>query len=248
MDQNHAIKKQRNLAYLSTCAQLATYGYILKRQELIEKAIGAIQSSDKYNEIEHIAALTFIVNSNVAYYDLTKDKNGLKKTISEAHDLLKQYAPKIKHDVRVALILSCVSGYSEFGENEKVLDMLREFDTYVISNIRVDVKVTLFFYELIAHIETGNEQMVNDTIQNFNRYLLRHAFKGEFEQIMIKFLQIISSYKPEIKKELEQLKEQLIALPQKSLLNQNRVLYQILIDMIDSKLETKKPWNKNAQI
>lgn len=240
LDVTPAIKKQRNLAYLSLCAQLATYGYILQRPELMQKAIKAIHDTEKHNEIERIAAATFIINSNMAYYDFIKDKTGLKQTISEAHELLKQHIEKIKPDVQATLMIACVSGYAEFGEYEKLLEMMREFSEFIFSNIRVDMKATLFFYELIAQIETGNEQMVYDTIQNFNRYLLRHDFKGEFEQIMIQFLKIISSNTNTLKEELTKLKDQLTALPQKSILNQNRVLFQILTNMVDSKIAGKK--------
>lgn len=239
-DQYPAIKKQRNLAYLSICAQLATYGYILQQPELMQKAIQRIQNSDKNSEIERIAAATFIVNSNLAYFDLTKDKIGLKNTILEAHALLQKHAKEIKPDVRLTLLLACVSGYAEYGEYDKLLEMIREFDEFIHANIRVDIRVMLYFYELIAQIETGNEQMVNDTIQNFNRFLLRNEFKSEFENIMIKFLKVISSFSYDIKNELAQLKTQLTELPQKSLLNQNRVLYQILMNMIDSRIAGKQ--------
>jgi hypothetical protein len=118
--------------------------------------------------------------------------------------------------------------------------MIREFEDHIHANIRVDIRVMMYFYELIAQIETGNEQMVNDTIQNFNRFLLRNEFKSEFENIMIKFLKVISSFSYDIKNELAQLKTQLTELPQKSLLNQNRVLYQILMNMIDSRIAGKQ--------
>ena len=235
-----AIKKQRNLVYLSTCAQLATYGYILQQPELMQRAIQAIQHSEKHNAIEHIAAGTFIVNSNLAYYDLIKDKAGLKNTIHEAHALLQQHAKEMKPDVRLTLLLACVSGYAEYGEYNQLLSMVREFDEHIHANIRVDIRVMMYFYELIAQIETGNEQMVNDTIQNFNRYMLRNEHKGEFEQIMVRFLKIISSFSHNIKAELTQLRAQLVELPQKSILNQNRVLYQILLNMIDSRLAGKR--------
>jgi Txe/YoeB family toxin of Txe-Axe toxin-antitoxin module len=118
--------------------------------------------------------------------------------------------------------------------------MIREFSDYLFTENRMDAKVILLFYELIAQIETGNELMVNDTLQNFNRYLLRNDLKSEFEQLMIRFLKIISSFSLKAKKELEVLREQLIQLPQKSILDQHRVLYQVLSTMIDSKLAGKK--------
>ncbi len=133
-----------------------------------------------------------------------------------------------------------MSGYAEYGEYDKLLEMIREFDEFIHANIRVDIRVMLYFYELIAQIETGNEQMVNDTIQNFNRFLLRNEFKSEFENIMIKFLKVISSFSTDLKNELIQLKTQLTDLPQKSLLNQNRVLYQILMNMMDSRIAGKR--------
>lgn len=133
-----------------------------------------------------------------------------------------------------------MSGYAEYGEYDKLLEMIREFDEFIHANIRVDIRVMLYFYELIAQIETGNEQMVNDTIQNFNRFLLRNEFKSEFENIMIKFLKVISSFSTDLKNELIQLKTQLNDLPQKSLLNQNRVLYQILMNMMDSRIAGKR--------
>jgi hypothetical protein len=240
LDKTPAVKKQRNLAYLSLCAQLATYGYILQQPALMEKAIKAIRDCKTHNEIERIAAATFIINSNMAYYDFIKDKAGLKQTINEAHELLKLYIEKIKPDVQATLIIACVSGYAEFGEYEQLLNMMREFSDYIFSNIRVDMRAALYFYELIAQIETGNQQMVNDTIQNFNRYLLRNDFKGEFEQIMIRFLKITSSNDIKNTVELTALKDQLTALPQKSILDQNRVLFQILTSMVDSKLAGKK--------
>jgi hypothetical protein len=43
-----------------------------------------------------------------------------------------------------------------------------------------------------------------------------------------------------LKDELILLKNQLAELPQKSLQNQNRVLYQILINMVESRLAGKK--------
>jgi hypothetical protein len=43
-----------------------------------------------------------------------------------------------------------------------------------------------------------------------------------------------------LKEELTKLKDQLTALPQKSILNQNRVLFQILTNMVDSKIAGKK--------
>jgi tetratricopeptide (TPR) repeat protein len=240
LDRHPAIKKQRNLAYLSTCAQLATYGYILQQPERMEKAIKRIRETEKNSAIEQIAAGTFIVNSNLAYFDLKKDKIGLKNTIHEAHSLLQKHSKEIKPDVRLTLLLACVSGYAEYGEYDKLLEMIREFEDYIHANIRVDIRVMMYFYELIAQIETGNEQMVNDTIQNFNRFLLRNEFKSEFEQIMIKFLKVISSFSNDMKEELIQLKQQLSDLPQKSLLNQNRVLYQILMNMMDSRIAGKR--------
>jgi hypothetical protein len=240
LDSHQAIKKQRNLAYLSTCAQLATYGYILQQPERMENAIQRIRETEKYSAIEHIAAGTFIVNSNLAYFDLKKDKIGLKNTIHEAHALLQKHAKEMKPDVRLTLLLACVSGYAEYGEYDNLLDMIREFEDHIHANIRVDIRVMMYFYELIAQIETGNEQMVNDTIQNFNRFLLRNEFKSEFENIMIKFLKVISSFSNDIKNELAQLKTQLTELPQKSLLNQNRVLYQILMNMMDSRIAGKR--------
>jgi hypothetical protein len=240
LDQNPILKKQRNLNYLSLCAQLVTYGYVLKNKSLMETAIANIENSTKYSEIEEIAAQTFLINSNMAYFDFTKDKSGLQKTLGEAYELLKQYAPKIKPDVRSAIMLSCISGYAEFGLYEKLLSATREFATYIQAEARIDTKVAIYFYELIAQIETGNELMVNETLQNFNRFLLRHEFKGEFEQIMIKFLKIASADSFKSKDELILLKNQLAELPQKSLQNQNRVLYQILINMVESRLAGKK--------
>lgn len=240
LDKNPALKRQRNLNYLSLCAQLVTYGYILKNEAMMQAAIANLENATKYNEIEEIAAQTLLVNANMAYFDFSKNKNGLQKTIIEAHELLKQYAAKLKPDVRSAIMLSCISGYAEFGLYEKLLEAIREFAAFIQSEARIDSKVAIYFYELIAQIETGNELMVNETLQNFNRFLLRHEFKGEFEQIMIKFLKIASAGSFKSKDELQLLKLQLVELPQKSLQNQNRVLYQILTNMVESKMVGKK--------
>lgn len=240
LDENTALKKQRNLNYLSLCAQLVTYGYVLKNEAMMQTAIANIENSTKYNQIEEIAAKTLLVNAKMAYFDFSKNKTGLQNTISEAHELLEQYAAKLKPDVRSAILLSCISGYAEFGLYEKLLSATREFASYVQSDARIDTKVAIYFYELIAQIETGNELMVNETLQNFNRFLLRNEFKGEFEQVMIKFLKIASADNFKSKEDLKLLKNQLAELPQKSLQNQNRVLYQILTNMVESKLAGKK--------
>lgn len=239
-EKNKAIKKQRNIAFLSVAAQLTTYGYILQNATMMEKAINYIQSAETYSEIERIAADTFLVNSNLAYFDFIKNKEGLKDTLRDTHILLKEKINKLKHDVASALIIACVSGYAEFGEYDIVLEIIHELNEFVFSKGRIDARVTISFYELIAQIETGNESVVNDTIQNFNRFLLRHEFKGEFEQVMIKFLKIISSNDIDKNTDLQSLKDQLLELPTKSLQNQNRVLFQILQNMIDSKLVGKK--------
>lgn len=240
LDKAKALKKQRNLNYLSICAQLVTYGYILKDIELMQSSIDRLQNSETYSEIEKIAAHTFLVNSKVAFYDFTKNKDGLKSTINEAYQLLKIYSPKLKPDVRSSILLTCISGYAEFGEYDLLLDFSREFDSYIQSDTRIDTKVSFYFYELIAQIETGNEILVNDTLQNFNRFLLRHEFKGEFEEIMIKFLKVASANSFKSNEILKKLKDQLTELPQKTIQNQNRVLYQILTNMIESKLAGKK--------
>lgn len=239
-EKNKAIKKQRNIGLLSVAAQLVTYGYILQNVTMMEKAIKYIQAADTYSEIESIAANTFLLNSHLAYFDFTKNKEGLKNTLRDTQLLLKEKINKLKHDVASSLIIACVSGYAEFGEYDSALEVIHELNEFIFSKGRIDARVTLSFYELIAQIETGNEMVVYDTIQNFNRFLLRHDFKGEFEQVMIKFLKIISSHELEKKVALQALKDQLLALPTKSIQSQNRVLFQILQNMIESKLVGKK--------
>lgn len=240
LQQHIAIKRQRNMDFLWANSQLAHIGYFLQQPSIMRRALDAIRDAEKYNDIEQIAAFTFYTNYSMAYYDLIKDSDGLKRTVDEAKAGLKIYIQKIKHDARIALIVACVSSYVEFGEYDNALEMIREFSDYLFTENRMDAKVILLFYELIAQIETGNELMVNDTLQNFNRYLLRNDLKSEFEQLMIRFLKIISSFSLKAKKELEVLREQLIQLPQKSILDQHRVLYQVLSTMIDSKLAGKK--------
>lgn len=102
-----------------------------------------------------------------------------------------------------------------------MLDFSKEFDSYIQSDTRIDTKVSFYFYELISQIETSNEILVNDTLQNFNRFLLRHEFKGEFEEIMIKFLKVSSANSFKSNEILTKLKDKLTELPQKTIQNQN---------------------------
>ncbi|MFN8310766.1 MAG: hypothetical protein U0T73_12455 [Chitinophagales bacterium] len=240
LDENPAIKKQRNLTYFSTYSQLATYGYILKDAARMEHAIGAIEQSPKYSEIDRIGAATLLINTKLAYYDLLKDKKGLYETVLEARDLLRIHASKLKPDVRATLLLTVISTFVELGEYDEVLVLMREFAPFIYSNERVDIKVYLFFYELIAQLEIGNELIVNDTLQNFNRFMLRNEFKSAFERVMVQFLKIVSSAKPDMKGDLKQLLEQLRELPEKSLLDQNRVMFDILENLIQSRIAGKK--------
>jgi len=176
----------------------------------------------------------------MAYFDLIDDTGSLSQLVDEAHVGLKKWVSKIKPDGRIALLVSCISHWVETGEYDKALSIIREFSDYIYTENRLDGKIVLLFYELIAQIESGNELMVNDTLQNFNRYLLRHGFKREFEQLMVRFLKIISSYSINLKEELASLKEQLLQLPDKSIFDQHPVLYHILMSMIDSKLSGQK--------
>ena len=147
---------------------------------------------------------------------------------------------KMRPEHLMSLIFACIGTWIELGEYEKALAMVREFNEQVYADYRLDIKIAILFYELIAQIETGNELMVNNTLQNFNRFLLRHDFKSDFEQVMIRFLKIISSRSAEAMEELRALKTELLNIPNKSVLNQHAVLYPSLKDLIDSKLAGQK--------
>jgi|GEM_PF-3402806 len=234
------LRRAKAMNYLWAYAQLAHIGYFQRDTSLMRSALDTLQQTPRYSPLEEVAAFTFHTNYAIAYYDLTNDQPALNQLIHDAYAGLKKWAPQIKPDARMALLVSSVSVWAEQGEYEKVLKVIHEFAEYIYTENRLDGKIVLLFYQLIAQIESGNELMVNDTLQNFNRYLLRHDFKREFEQLMVRFLKIISSGSIRIKEELAALKEQLLQLPDKSILDQHPVLYQILMTMIDSKLAGQK--------
>ncbi|MCW3124506.1 MAG: hypothetical protein JWO03_164 [Bacteroidetes bacterium] len=235
-EENPFLKQIRCMDFLWANSQLAQISYFTKDTASMHQALEAIKAAKKHNDIEQVAAFTYYTNYGMAYYDLINDKPSLKQLLDEAHAGLRTWIARIKPDGRIALLVSCVSVWVEWGEYEKALAIIREFSDYIYTENRLDGKIVLLFYELIAQIESGNELMVNDTLQNFNRYLLRHNFKSEFEQLMVRFLKVISSHTPTVKEELSALKEQLLVLPERSILDQHRVLYQILMSMIDSRL------------
>ena len=239
-ESNAFLKRTRSMDYLWSNSQLAQISYFMRDSDSMLQALEAIKHAGKYNDLEQVAAFTFYTNYGMAYYDLVNDSTALRTLLNEAHAGLRIWISKIKPDARMALLVSIVSVWIEWGEYENALGIMREFSDYIYTENRLDVKIILLFYELIAQIESGNELMVNDTLQNFNRYLLRHDFKREFEQLMVRFLKIISSASPDMKEELSVLKEQLLQLPDRSILDQHPVLYQILITMIDSRLAGMK--------
>lgn len=240
LEANPFLRKSRAMNYLWAYSQLAHIGYFQKDPVLMHSALRTLQSTVKYNDLEEVAAFSFYTNYAMAYYDLINDRMALDQLINEAHVGLRKWARKIKPDARMALLVSCVSIWVETGLYDRALALIHEFGEYIFTENRLDGKIVLLFYELIAQIESGNELMVNDTLQNFNRYLLRHDFKREFEQLMVRFLKIISSASVHMKEELSGLKEQLLQLPDRSILDQHPVLYHILITMIDSRLAGKK--------
>ena len=237
---NVFLKKVRSMDHLWSNSQLAQISYFLKDTDSMYKALEAIKAAEKYNDLEQVASFTYYTNYGMAYFDLIDDADSLSQLVDDAHVGLRKWASKIKPDGRIALLVSCISHWVESGEYDKALSMIREFSDFIYTENRLDGKIVLLFYELIAQIESGNELMVNDTLQNFNRYLLRHGFKREFEQLMVRFLKIISSYSINLKEDIVSLKEQLLQLPDKSIFDQHPVLYHILMSMIDSKLAGQK--------
>lgn len=237
---NQFLRRSHAMNFFWAYSQLAHTGYFNRDTEIMRLALQSIRDAEKFNDSERLAAFTYYTNYGIAYYDLINDIPSLNLLLDEAYTGLRTWISRIKPDAGRALIVSCVSVWVELGEYDKALRIIREFGDYIHVENRLDGKIVLLFYELIAQIETGNELMVNDTLQNFNRYLLRHQFKREFEQIMVRFLKIVSSSSIHMKEELMGIKEHLLQLPDRSILDQHPVLYQILIDMIDSRLAGQK--------
>ncbi len=193
-----------------------------------------------YNDEERETVFTYCIESGLQYFSLINDTEAIKQLLDEAMEGLGYWKTKMRLEHLMSLIFACTGTWIELGEYEKALAMMREFNTYIYADYRLDIKIAILFYELIAQLESGNELMVNNTLQNFNRFLLRHDFKSDFEQLMVRFLKIISSRSTGAMDELKALKSELLNIPNKSILNQHTVLYPALKDLIESKLAGKK--------
>ncbi|MFN8308886.1 MAG: hypothetical protein U0T73_02885 [Chitinophagales bacterium] len=230
------LKKNRPMHLLWAYSQLAHAAYFLQEKELLKNALHLIRNEPKEDETEEVAAFAYYAHYGMAYYDLLNDAKALVPFLHESREGLRKWGEKMKPDARLAVLASAISSWVEMGEYEESLSIHREFTNYIFKSSRMDPKIVLLFYELIAQIETGNEVMVSETLQNFNRYLMRHDLKSDFEKKLLRFLKIISSNSPDMKSELAELKEQLQAMPKEDILAQHPVLFQILMNMIESKV------------
>jgi hypothetical protein len=99
-----------------------------------------------------------LVNSHLAYFDFTKNKEGLKDTLRDTQLLLKEKINKLKHDVASCADYSMCKWLCRVWRiRYSALEVIHELNEFVFSKGRIDARVTLSFYELIAQIETGNE-------------------------------------------------------------------------------------------
>lgn len=239
-EEHEFIKRQNSINYFWALSKLAHIGYYLKDTNLMHRSLEAIGNHKKWGLAQEAAAFTFNATYRMAYYDLLNDKQAKLKMADDSYQNLKPLIERVKPHAVIGMLVTCVSVWIEAGHYEKCLTAMREYHRFINAEHKLDALIVLLFYELIAQIETGNELMVNDTLQNFNRFMLRNNFKREFEQLMVRFLKIISSYRPDMKEELAELKSQLLKLPDRSYLDQHPVLNQVLITMIDSRLAGMK--------
>lgn len=179
--------------------------------EKLEACLVDMKNIKTYSTTESIAKFSYHTQLIVPLLDYKKDAETLKKVLNEVKDRLQNTKDELRPDVRMVITITCISGFVEYKEYGKAIDVCEHFLTHYNTGVRLDIMLLIYAYQFIAQLELGNVIYVNNVIQNVSRYFLRNDYKGKFETTLLyifKKLSEMESYSQN-RKEILKLKEEL---------------------------------------
>lgn len=187
-------------------AQLTQASYFMGNWAQLELSLNELQNIEVDNQTEKIARFTYYAQLTITLFDYKKDKQQLTATLEETVQNLGKFKNRLRPDIRLAITITCVSAYVEYGNYSRAVDLSEDFLLNYDADIRLDALLMLYIYQFISHLELGNIVYVNNIIQNVYRYFLRNEYKGELENTLLKIFKKISemadsaSHKEELEK------------------------------------------------
>ncbi len=236
------IEKFPMMRVLWAYSQLTQACYYTQQWKELEKYLNELKVIAVNNHTETMAQFTYYTQLAITLFDFKRNEKQLKELLHETVSHLKQFKNRLRPDVRLAITITTISAFVEYGEYETAIDVSEDFLTNYDSGIRMDALLMLYVYEFICHLEMGNMLYVNNTIQNVYRYFLRNQYKGEFESTLMHVFKKISEMQDysQHKKEIQKLKEELDASGGNASNRQHLALLPIVQSFLDAKLANQK--------
>lgn len=174
------------LRLLSVYPQLMHAAYLTGNTQVISDCLHKLALFKPNSPIQEMAVFSYSIPFSLIQYQLVGQTDNLKNTITSAYKQLKTYGDKLRFDIRLQIIVSCMSGLLQLGNYEEALDwalLYNEYDT----GERLDAHLIITMMELIARSELQQHILVIHFTNALYQRALRWGEKGTFEDAFISF-------------------------------------------------------------
>jgi len=229
---------------LWTYSQMAQALYFTNQWAKLETCLAELKNIKTQSTTESIAQFSYYTQLIVPLLDYKKDTKALIDALNEIKETLQNTGDELRPDVRMVITITCISGFVEYKEYGKAIDVCEHFLTNYNTGVRLDIMLLIYAYQFISQMELGNMLYVNNVIQNVNRYFLRNSYKGKFETTILhvfKKLSEIQNYSQH-RKEILKLKKEL----NESFANASNTQHFGVLPVINTFLDSKVSAAKQA--
>lgn len=172
--------------------QRAQVCYFTQNWNELEVTLQQLYEVKTNSPVESAAKFTYHTQLTITLLDHRKQTSALLQLLKETAEKLRTFKEELRHDVRLAITITCASALVEYKSFNDAIDVCEHFLSNYETGIRLDALLMLYTYQFVAHMESGNVVYVNNVLQNFSRYLQRHQYKGDFENALLKCLRVLS--------------------------------------------------------
>lgn len=108
-------------------SQLTQACYYTQQWKELEKYLNELKVIAVNNHTETMAQFTYYTQLAITLFDFKRNEKQLKELLHETVSHLKQFKNRLRPDVRLAITITTISAFVEYGEYETAIDVSEDF-------------------------------------------------------------------------------------------------------------------------